>query len=94
MEIFCTIYYICSYISSVPAIIKIIRTKSSNDYSLAEVALTLIGNVCWFIYIFSTTQSWVVYTGTILDFILCFIWNFTILRYYDFSSIHRNNSNV
>lgn len=41
MTIFCTIYYILSYVSTVPQIIKLLKTKSSNDYSLGKTALQL-----------------------------------------------------
>ena len=39
MTIFCTIYYILSYIETIPQIIKLIKTKSSNDYSLGMMSL-------------------------------------------------------
>ncbi len=51
MAIFCTIYYILSYIETVPQIIKLIKTKSSNDYSLGMISLQLIVLiVCQYIY--------------------------------------------
>ena len=31
MAIFCTIYYVLSYIYTIPQILKLIKTKSSND---------------------------------------------------------------
>ena len=94
MELFCIVYYICSYTAYIPAIVKIIKTKSSNDYSLAVVAIDLIGNLCWVIYIFSTVQSWVVYAGTVIDFVLILIYEFAILRYFDFSKVHKQKRNV
>ena len=42
MAIFCTIYYILSYIYTIPQILKLIKTKSSNDYSLGMITLQLI----------------------------------------------------
>jgi uncharacterized protein with PQ loop repeat len=39
MTIFCTIYYILSYIETIPKIIKLIKTKSSNDYSLGMLLI-------------------------------------------------------
>lgn len=45
MEIFCIVYYITSYVSCIPQIIKINRTRSSNDLSLLETALSFIGCV-------------------------------------------------
>ena len=82
MEIFCIIYYICSYISGIPAIVKLLKTKKSNDYSLIEVILTIIGTTCWTIYIFSTEQSILVYIGTILDEIMIVIWNGLVIKYF------------
>ena len=70
MAIFCTIYYICSYIQTIPQLIKLIKTKSSNDYSLWQVALGFIGLVCWSIYIFTSKQAIIVYIGTIVDLLL------------------------
>ena len=85
MTIFCTIYYICSYIETIPQIIKLIKTKSSHDYSLGMLALQLIALISWSIYIFTTKQNIVVYIGTILDLILLFIVDFLILKYYKHS---------
>ena len=82
MEIFCIIYYICSYISGIPAIIKLIKTKKSNDYSIIEAALTIIGTTAWTIYIFSTEQSILVYIGTIIDEIMILVWNGLVIKYF------------
>ena len=82
MTIFCTIYYICSYIETIPQIIKLIKTKSSHDYSLSMLTLQLIALISWSIYIFTTKQNIVVYIGTIVDLILLFIVDFLILKYY------------
>lgn len=89
MEIFCIIYYICSYISGVPAIIKLIKTKKSNDYSIIEAALTIIGTTAWTIYIFSTEQSILVYIGTIIDEIMILIWNGLVIKYFKFKDNER-----
>lgn len=88
MEILCIIYYTCSYISTVPAVVKIIKTKSSNDYSLGNVLLSAIALTSWTIYIFSTKQSLAVYVGTTADAILGIIHYVVILRYYKF---HKTN---
>ena len=82
MTIFCTIYYICNYIETIPQIIKLIKTKSSHDYSLSMLTLQLIALISWSIYIFTTKQNIVVYIGTIVDLILLFIVDFLILKYY------------
>ena len=82
MVVFCTIYYVLSYIQSIPMIVKLIRTKSSNDYSLGKIALQFIGLTCWSIYIFTSKQSVVVYIGTIIDLVLLMIEDTLILKYY------------
>ena len=82
MTIFCTIYYICSYIETIPQIVKLIRTKSSHDYSLGMLALQLVALISWSIYIFTTKQNTIVYIGTVVDLILLFIVDFLILKYY------------
>lgn len=82
MEIFCIIYYVLSYISGIPAIVKLIKTKSSNDYSLSTAWLTIIGVTSWTIYIFSSKQSILVYIGTAIDEVLVLIQYGLVLRYF------------
>ena len=84
MTIFCTIYYVLSYIETVPQIIKLIRTKSSNDYSLGMLVLQLVALISWSLYIFTSRQSVIVYIGTIIDLLLLFLIDFLILKYYNF----------
>lgn len=84
MAIFCTIYYILSYIETVPQIIKLIKTKSSNDYSLGMIILQLMALISWSIYIFTSKQSIIVYIGTIIDLLLLLTIDFLILKYYKF----------
>lgn len=91
MAIFCTIYYICSYIQTVPQVIKLIKTKSSNDYSLWQVFLGMIGLICWSIYIFSSCQAMIVYIGTIIDLVLEFLVVGLIVAFFDFKKKKVNN---
>lgn len=85
MAIFCTVYYILSYIETIPQIIKLIKTKSSNDYSLGMISLQLIALISWSLYIFTSIQSVVVYIGTIIDLLLLLSVDFLIIRYYKFN---------
>ncbi len=85
MTIFCTIYYVCSYVQTIPQIIKLIKTKSSNDYSLGMIALQLVALICWSLYIFTSNQNIVVYIGTVIDLVLLLIVDFLILKYYKFN---------
>lgn len=84
MAIFCTIYYILSYIETIPQIIKLIKTKSSNDYSLGMILIELIALISWSLYIFTSKQSVIVYIGTIIDLSLLLFVDFLILKYYKF----------
>ena len=87
MAIFCTIYYIISYIETIPQIIKLIKTKSSNDYSLGTILLQLIALVSWSIYIFTSKQNIIVYIGTIIDLLLLLLVDYLIIKYYKFKKI-------
>ena len=91
MAIFCTIYYILSYIETVPQIVKLLKTKSSNDYSLGMITLQLIALISWSLYIFTSKQSIVVYIGTIIDLVLLLFIDFLIIKYYRFKK--EDNSN-
>ena len=84
MEIFCTIYYICNYIYSIPQIIKLIKTNSSNDYSLGTVSLQLVALVSWTLYIYTSQQSVIVYIGTAIDLVILLVVDYLILKYYKF----------
>ena len=86
MAIFCTIYYICSYIQTIPQVVKLIKTKSSNDYSLWQVMLGMFGLICWSVYIFTSNQSTIVYIGTIIDLVLEFLIVGLIFRYFNFKN--------
>ena len=85
MVIFCTIYYILSYIETIPQIIKLLKTKSSNDYSLGMILLQFIALISWSLYIFTSIQSIIVYIETIIDLLLLMFVDFLILKYYRFS---------
>ena len=86
MAIFCTIYYVFSYIQIVPQIIKLLKTKSSNDYSLIMLLLQLISIISWTIYIYTSKQNMIVYIVTIIDLILVVFIDILIIKYYKFSN--------
>ncbi len=92
MELFCIIYYACSYIQTIPQVIKLLKTKSSNDYSLYQLFLGFFGLICWSIYIFTSKQSFFVYIGTIIDLLLEILVIVLILRYFNFNKIKQINS--
>lgn len=82
MTIFCTVYYVLNYIKTIPQIIKLIQTKSSNDYSLSMILLQLISMISWTLYIFTSEQSIIVYIGTVVDLLLLITTDFLIWKYY------------
>ena len=82
MTIFCTIYYILSYVSTVPQIIKLLKTKSSNDYSLGMILIQFISVTSWTIYILTSNQNTLVYIGSIVDLLLIIVVDLLILKYY------------
>lgn len=84
MKIFCIIYYTFSYIETIPQLLKLLNTKSSNDYSLGMILFQFIATISWSIYIFTTVQSAVVYLGTVLDLVLLFWVDYLIIKYYKF----------
>ncbi|MBQ9037622.1 MAG: hypothetical protein IJ115_09235 [Erysipelotrichaceae bacterium] len=84
MAIFCTIYYVLNYAKTIPQIMKLIRTKSSSDYSISMIVLQLISMFSWSIYIFTSPQNLVVYIGTVLDLLILIITDILIFRYYKY----------
>ena len=82
IDIFCIIYYVCSYAQTLPQIIKLVRTKSSHDYSLIQLLIQFIGVSCWTVFIFLGLNDWIVYVGTAIDWILMVIVDILILKYY------------
>lgn len=94
MIVFCTIYYVCSYVQTVPQIVKLLRTKSSSDYSLLWLAIQFIGLTCWSIYIWTSMQSLLVYVGTAIDLALLVFVDFLILRYFDYNKLKIKQKNT
>jgi uncharacterized protein with PQ loop repeat len=83
-KVFYIAYCIIVYLEYFPRLIKLIKTKSSNDYSLGMQVLQLVGVISWSVYIFTSRQSVIVYIGTIIDLLLLFMIDFLILKYYNF----------
>ncbi len=82
MLVFCTIYYVLSYIQTIPQIIKLVKTKSSNDYSLGMILIQFISVISWTIYIFTSMQNNLVYVGSVIDLLLIIVVDSLILKYY------------
>ena len=92
MAIFCTIYYVLSYVKSIPQIVKLLKTKSSNDYSLGNIGLQLIGIISWSLYIFTSKQSVIVYIGTVTDLVILLVTDFLIVKYFNFKKKKRRHA--
>lgn len=82
IDILCIIYYICSYIQTIPQVVKLIKTKSSHDYSLGQLILQFIGLTCWSIFIFLGVNDIIVYIGTVIDYVLLLVVDALIIKYY------------
>lgn len=85
MEIFCIIYYVLSYVCVIPQIVKLIKTKSSNDYSLLMLFIQLIGVISWTIYILISNQTFIVCIGAIIDLLLLTLADSLVVKYYKFN---------
>ena len=82
MVVFCFLYYILSYVQVIPQIIKLIKTKSSDDYSLVQVFFGYFAILFWLVYVAWQNADTFVIVGTAIDFTLMTIVNFFILLYY------------
>lgn len=78
----CLVYYICSSMELIPAIARMIRRKSSHDYSIISAVMSMVGTSCWSIYIACTEQTLVVYIGTLTDLILVMVYFVVILLFW------------
>lgn len=81
MEILYIIYCIITYIEYFPRLIKLLKTKSSTDYSIGSIVLSLIGMFCWVIYLFSTQQDLILYIGAVVDICLNVLFAVLVIKY-------------
>ena len=81
-KIFYVAYCIIVYLEYFPRLIKLIKTKSSSDYSLGSIALSLIGMFCWVIYLFTTEQDLILYIGAAVDIILNVLFAILVFIYH------------
>lgn len=82
IDLCCLIYYVSSGIQEIPSIARVIKRKSSIDYSLPGVFLNLIAAVAWSIYIYSSEQTIIVKIGTFTDLMTVFVYTFVMLKYH------------
>ena len=81
-KIFYIAYCIIVYLEYFPRLIKLIKTKSSNDYSLGSITLSLVGMFCWVIYLFTTKQDLILYIGAAIDIVLNVLFAILVFIYH------------
>lgn len=81
-KVFYIAYCIIVYLEYFPRLIKLIKTKSSNDYSLGSITLSLVGMFCWVIYLFTTKQDLILYIGAAIDIVLNVLFAILVFVYH------------
>lgn len=80
-EILCYVCYIISWYAMIPAIYRIVKRKSSTDYSKQSVISEVAYNIIWLVYvIFNPTFELVV--CAIIDVILILIYMYVVFKYH------------
>jgi uncharacterized protein with PQ loop repeat len=82
VEIFYVIYCILVYVEYFPRLIKLIKTKSSKDYSIMSIFISLVGMFCLVIYLFNTNQDLILYIGAAIDIVLNILFAILVLIYH------------
>lgn len=82
IEILCYICYIVSWYAVVPAIVRIIKRKSSTDYSRRTMVMNFSYNLIWLIYVLYNPTFELVLCS-IIDLILALIYLIVVFIYYD-----------
>lgn len=75
-------YYILSMCQSIPFIVKILRTKSSNDFSLLNRLLQYTALLCFTIYLTLGTDPIIIKIIGYVDLAVLTLENILILKYY------------
>lgn len=78
----CLIYYSIATLESVPSIIRIIKRKSSADFSIISTVLAMISGTAWTTYIFLSEQTIIVYIGSIWDMIVLLLYTIVVFKYH------------
>lgn len=82
IDFFCLVYYVCSSIELIPAIVRMFIRKSSHDYSRFSAALGFTSCVAWSLYIYLTEQTVLVYIGTALDIVWVTIYTIAVFAFW------------
>lgn len=81
IDIFYFVYCFISYIEGIPQLYKLIKTKSSSDFSILSIALGIVSCTCWLIYAIFTMNSIFTIILTIVDCAIWYIQAILIVRY-------------
>ena len=76
------IYYILSMCQSIPFIVKILRTRSSNDFSLLNRLLQYTALLCFTIYLTLGNDHTIIKIIGYIDVAILTTENILILKYY------------
>lgn len=83
MSICCLIYYALSAIQMIPSIYRILKRKSSIDYSVIATWISMVALICWSIYIYLSEQTILVYVGTTIDLVMLIVYTISVLYYHN-----------
>lgn len=81
-EILCYICYIMSWYAMIPAIVRIIKRKSSTDYSKKSVLLEVAYNIIWLVYVIYN-PTFELLLCAIIDVILILVYMIVIFKYHE-----------
>lgn len=79
--IFYVVYCVIAYMEYFPRLIKLLKTKSSEDYSIGSNILDFIALICWLAYLCTTEQELILYIGAIIDILLCGFFTALVIFY-------------
>lgn len=80
-KILLSIVSICTFISYLPQIIKLLKTKKSDDLSIKTWILSIIACLCATIYAIVVSGDFMLIFETSLEVILCTIIFILVLKY-------------
>lgn len=79
----CFVTYATGYIEYIPAFYRVLKRKSSSDYSMATLLLESIGTTAWAIYVFLSEQTFIVRIGSLGNELLIVLFTLAVWRYHN-----------
>lgn len=89
-QIFYVVYCVLCYVEYFPKLFRLLKTKSSNDYSIVSTIMSLTGMFCWVVYLYSTEQDLILYIGAAVDIILNITFATLIFKYHKNKEVSQN----